>query len=226
MRLVVATLIVVLSFDAIAQEPSPPLPPPPPRIAVETIPPPPVAPAPLPLGIMPAPDVVDRWQRARIVSVVGTLLSVIGTGFSLASVIYIAATHYPPSANDLLNPPSPSDPGPTLAYVGSSASAAGFVLSATALGYEHHLLDRVGVDPGRGYFGIGTAIGMVGFIGVGASYFFGLTDFFAPNDREIAVLATSIGGAALCGIAGLLFTIDSSRNMKVWKGIGSFAARR
>ncbi|HXU74616.1 MAG TPA: hypothetical protein VN947_35215 [Polyangia bacterium] len=225
MRVIVATLIVALSFDAIAQAPSPtptqasvaPLPPAP----IEALPPPP----PLPLGITPAPDVVDRWQRARIVSLVGTMLGVIGTGFSLASVLYIAATHYPPSASDLTNPPSPSDPGPTLAYVGSSASAAGFVLSASALGYEHHLLDRLGVDPGRGTFGVGTAIGVVGFVGTGASYFFGLTDFFGPRDRSIAVLATSIGGAALCGLAGILYTFDSSRNMRVWKGLGSYARR-
>jgi hypothetical protein len=94
MRVIVATLIVALSFDAIAQTPArtstqasvAPLPPAP----IEALPPPP---PPLPLGISPAPDVVDRWQRARIVSLVGTMLGVIGTGFSLASVIYIAATH-------------------------------------------------------------------------------------------------------------------------------------
>jgi hypothetical protein len=222
MRALVAMLIVGLSFDAVAQEPTPGLPSPPPRNPLVTIPAGPVGPAPLPLSVTPTPVVVRSWRRARVVSAVGTLLSIAGTGLSLASVIYIAATHYPPSAADILNPPAPSDPGPVLAYVGSSTSAAGFVFSASALAYQHHLLDRLGIDPGKGRFAIGTTIGLVGFAGVGASYFFGLTHYLDPHDQEIAILATSIGGAALCAIAGLLYTIDSSRNMRVWKTLGTF----
>jgi hypothetical protein len=137
-------------------------------------------------------------------------------------VIYIAATHYPPSANDLLNPPKPTDTGPVIAYVGSTTSAAGFILSASALGYEHHLLDRLGVDPGRGRFAIGTAIGVVGFVSVGASYFFGLTPYLDAHDQQVAVLATTIGGATLCAIAGVFYAIDSSRNKSVWNNLGTF----
>jgi hypothetical protein len=222
MRALAAMLAVALTFEAAAQEPPAPLPPPPPRPPTVTITAPPLAVQPLPTRITPEADVIARWQRARIVSVIGTLLSLVGTGLSLASVIYVAATHYPPSAQDLLNPPAPSDPGPVLAYVGSSTSAAGFIFSATALGYEHRILDRVGVDPGRGFFAAGTAIGLLGFTAVGASYFFGLTHYLDPHDQQVAVLATSIGGAALCGLAGLIYVFDSSRDKKVWKRLSTF----
>jgi len=221
MRALAAMLAVALAFDAAAQErtaTTPPLPPPAPSV---TIPPPVVLP-PLPLRIRPAAEEIGRWQRARILEAVGTLLSIAGTGLSLASVIYIAAAHYPASSNDLLNPPAPSDTGPVLAYVGASTSAVGFVLQANGLGWQHRVLDRLGVDPGRGMFAVGTTIGLLGFTSVGASYFFGLTSHLDPHDQQVAVLATSIGGAALCAIAGLFYAIDSSRNKKVWKALATF----
>ena len=216
MYVLVAMLILGCCFDAAAQAP------PPPQATTTTPTPTPVVPSLFPLHVAMTPDVVDAWHRARIVSVTGTLLSVVGTGLSLASVIYIVASHYPPSATDLLNPPTPSDPGPVLAYVGSSTSAAGFILSASALGYEHHLLDLLDVDPGHGRFAIGTSIGVLGFLGVGASYFFGLTNYLDAHDQEIAILTTSIGGAALCAVAGLFYAFDSSRNKAVWRTLGTF----
>jgi hypothetical protein len=220
MRVLAAILTVGLSIAAGAQEPTPGPPPLPPPNSTLTVPVGPLGPPPLTMGATPTADVVSSWQSARIVSVIGTLFSVVGTGLSLASVIYIAATHYPPSAVDLLTPPVPSDPGPAMAYAGASASAAGFVMSAAGLGYEHHLLDRMGVDPGRGRFAIGTSIGVLGFTSVGISYFFGFTHYLNPHDREVAILATSIGGAALCAIAGLVYVFDSSRNKAVWKRLG------
>jgi hypothetical protein len=223
MRVLVAMLIVGLSFDAAAQAPPPPQAPTPPNrpVAMATQPTP-AAPSLFPLHVAMTPDVVDAWHRARIVSVTGTLLSVVGTGLSLASVIYVAVSHYPPSATDLLNPPTPSDPGPVLAYIGSTTSAAGFILSASALGYQHHLLDQLDVDPGHGRFAIGTSIGVLGFLGVGASYFFGLTNYLDAHDQEIAILTTSIGGAALCAVAGLFYAFDSSRNKAAWKTLATF----
>jgi hypothetical protein len=222
MRALAAMLAVALTFEAAAQEPPSPLPAPPPPPPSVTIPAPPLQVQPLPTRITPESDVIARWRRARIVSVIGTLLSLVGTGLSLASVIYVAATHYPPSGHDLLNQAAPSDPGPVLAYAGSTTSAAGFIFTAAALGYEHRILDRVGVDPGRGLFATGTVIGMLGFTAVGASYFFGLTNYLDAHDQQVAVLATSIGGAALCGLAGLVYLFDSSRDKKVWKHLSSF----
>jgi len=185
------------------------------------LPPPPMLPA--TLHAAPSPDVVSRWHTARVISVFGSILSIAGTGLSLASLIYIAATNYPPSANSLLSPQAkPSDPGPVLAYVGSSASAAGFVLTATGLGLEHNILDKLGADPGRGIFGIGTTFGIIGFGGVALSYFFGLTSYLQPHDQSIAILTTSIGGAALCGLASILYSIDSSHVKKAWSDLTTF----
>jgi hypothetical protein len=153
----------------------------------------------------------------------GSILSVSGSLLSLSSVVVIAASHYPPSAGDLLNPQAkPSDPGPVLAYVGASASAAGFILTASALGYEHHLLDQLNLDTGRGIFGVGTTFGLVGFAGIGMSYFFGLTNYLNPHDQGVAILTTAIGGTVLCGVAGLLYAVDSSRVKKAWADLTTF----
>jgi hypothetical protein len=165
---------------------------------------------------------VRRWRDARILSVTGSVVNALGTGLSLASVVYIGVTHWPPSAGEVLTPARPSDVGPALAYAGASASAAGFVLNASGLGYEHHVLNLLGADPGRGMFGAGTALGLVGFASVGASYFFGLTDYLNPHDQGIAILATSLAGTALCAIAGILYAADSSRVKKAWASVSSF----
>ena len=165
---------------------------------------------------------MGRWRTARTLTVLGSVFNLIGTGLSLTSVIYIAATDYPPDTNQLLAPAKPSDPGPALAYAGASASAAGFVLSAVGLGWEHRLLDSLGADPGRGAFGVGTAFGVFGFAGVGLSYFFGLTDYLNPHDQSIAILATSLTGTALCAIAGILYSIDSSHLNEAWRGVLTF----
>jgi len=186
-------------------------------------PPPPSTQLPATLHAAPSPDTVTAWHTARFLSVFGSVLSIAGTGLSLASIIYIGATNYPPSANSLLTPQAkPSDPGPVLAYVGSSASAVGFVFTATGLGLEHNILDKMGADPGRGIFGVGTTFGIVGFSGVALSYFFGLTNYLNPHDQSIAILTTTIGGAALCGIASILYSIDSSHVKKAWSDLTTF----
>lgn len=170
----------------------------------------------------PSPDMVSRWHTARVLSVTGSVLNVIGTGLSVGSVIYIVATDYPPSTTQLLAPAKPSDPGPALAYAGASVSAAGFILSAAGLGMEHHLLDQLTADPGRGLFGVGTTFGIVGFGGVGLSYFFGLTNYLNPHDQSVAILATSLTGTALCAIAGILYSVDSSRVKRAWEFVTTF----
>jgi hypothetical protein len=216
MRFLAALIALGSVVSAAAQEPTlyPSAPPPPPPTIVGGMP---------PLHPAPPDDIVQRWHRTRVVSVIGSLTSIIGTGLSLSSIIYIGVTHYPPSAGDLLGAPAkPSDTGPVLAYLGSSVSAASFVLTAGALGYEHHLLDELGADPGRGRFGVGTAFGLVGLVGIGAGYFFGLTNYLNPHDQGVAIIATSISGAALCTIASILYASDSSRLKSAWRNLTTF----
>jgi hypothetical protein len=242
MRVLAAILALTLAFDAAAQEspeqaqaspsapssPSEPAPPPPapspaPRVEVMAPPPPPRLMLPATQHPAPSPDQISRWRTARVLSVFGSILSIAGTALSLSSVIYVAVTNYPPSPGDLLSPQAkPSDPGPILAYVGSSASAAGFVLSASGLGLEHHILDQLGADPGRGRFAVGTSFGVLGFISVGAGYFFGLTNYLDPHDQSVALLTTTIGGAALCAIASVLYASDSTRLQKAWSALTTF----
>ena len=237
MRALTIAVVLAFSLAAVAQEPPQPLPPSSPS-SVEPLPPPPYAgqaPVASPSAASlagpsltvsrarPSPYTVGRWRTARTLTVIGSVFNLIGTGLSLTSAIYIAATDYPPSTNQLLAPPArPSDPGPALAYAGASVSAAGFVLSAAGLGWEHRLLDQLGADPGRGAFGVGTAFGVVGFASVGLSYFFGLTDYLNPHDQSVALLTTSLAGTALCAIAGILYSVDSSHLNDAWRGVLTF----
>jgi hypothetical protein len=180
----------------------------------------------------------QRWHRARVIYGVGTAIGLIGNGLTLSSVLVVAITDYPcnpldpkhaTSATDTCNPnssiykpPRPTDPAPLLAYMGASASVLGFVFAASGLGYEHHLLAEADADPGRGIFAGGTALGLLGFVAVGASYFVGFTDYLNAHDQGIAILASSITGTALCAIGGLLYTIDSSRMNRAWQRLSTF----
>ena len=96
------------------------------------------------------------------------------------------------------------------------------MLSASGLGYQHHLLYELGGDVSRGVFAGGTTIGLMGFLSVGASYFFGFTNYLNPHDQGIAILATSITGTGLCLLGGLLYTIDAGRMKRAWDRLGTF----
>src|SRR4051794_19289789 len=97
-----------------------------------------------------------RWHRARVLYGVGSVTGLVGTALTLSSVLVVAFTGYPcsepdpdplhvlsgnacPVTNGVVAQPKPTDAAPLLAYLGSSVSALGFVLSASALGYQHHL---------------------------------------------------------------------------------------
>jgi hypothetical protein len=183
-------------------------------------------------------DTIQRWHTGRVLYGVGTAIGLVGSGLTLASVLVVVITDYPcnpydpkhaTNPNDSCNPnssifkpPKPTDAAPLLAYIGSSASAVGFIFSASGLGYEHHLLAEMNADPGRNYFAGGTALGLVGFIGIGASYFFGFTDYLNAHDQGVAILTTSITGAALCAVGGLLYSVDSSRMNRAWQRLTTF----
>jgi hypothetical protein len=201
-------------------EPTPPPPPPPvPEPPVRTIITTPTG----NLRVVPSQRQIDRWRRGRIVSTVGTFTGLVGTGLSLSSAIYVAVKDYPPSANDVLAPSaSPTDVGPVLAYTGASLSSVSFILSAAGLGAQHSVLRDLGIDTDRGRFGAGTALGVIGTLSTGLSYFFGFTGYLNPHDQAIAILTTSISGTALCAIASILYLTDSSRMKRNWKTFTSF----
>jgi hypothetical protein len=177
----------------------------------------------------PSPEMAARWHRGRVLYGVGSAVSLLGTALSLSSIILVAVTDYPcnsidPNANcsNGKPPPTPTDPAPLLAYMGSSVSALGFVLTAAGLGYQHALLHEMSADIGRGVFGAGTTIGVMGFASVGLSYMFGATSFLNPHDQGLAILSASMTGAGLCLISSLLYTIDSSRLKSAWNRLGTF----
>jgi hypothetical protein len=210
MRLGFVALVVVAvtSVNAAAQEARPLVEPPPPTLHAT--------------GPTVTPAIAARWHHARVLEGFGTAFGLIGTALSISSAIYVVATDYPPSANDFLHPAKPTDTGQVLAYAASSTSALGFSLSAGGLAWQHRILDEVGIDTGRGLFVGGTVIGILGLVGVGAGYFFGLTNYLNPHDQSIAVLTTSLGGALFCTVGSLLYGMDSSRMKRQWQSITTF----
>jgi hypothetical protein len=236
MRSFALLVIIGLPLAALAQEP-PQQPPQQPAIEAPAPAAPVVSPSPTPPRSLP-PTMAERWRRARITYGAGSVIGLLGDGLTLSSVLVVAITGYPCDPNDpvhMLNPndscnrnsasfkpPKPTDAAPLLAYIGSSVSALGFVVSAAGLGLQHQVLGELNADPGRGVFAAGTTIGVLGFMGVGASYVFGFTHFLDSHDQGIAILASSISGAGLCLIGGILYSIDSSRMRRVWERAFTF----
>lgn len=204
--------------------PSAPPPPPPPTVSSSSH--------------APSPQMIERWHTARVLYGVGTVTGIVGGALTLSSVLIVAITGYPCDPNDPVHalnpndacnkmgtnykPPKPTDPVPLLGYIGASTSALGFIFSASGLGYQHRLLDEMSLDPGRGVFAAGTTFGLVGFAGIGAGYFFGLTSYLNPHDQGIAIIASTVSGAVLCAIGSLLYTIDEGRVMSAWRHVSNF----
>jgi hypothetical protein len=173
-----------------------------------------------------------RWRHARNLGNAGMFFGLGGMALTLSSAIYVGVTGYPCNPNDPIaaanpnNPcnqnnmlyrnPQPTDPAPLLGYLGASTSALGFILSASSLGYQHHLLHKLDADPGRGVFAAGTVFGVLGFVAVGVSYFIGLTDYLGPRDQALAILGTSITSTFFSALGSLLYMIDSQRTKRAW----------
>jgi hypothetical protein len=185
-----------------------------------------------------SPQMVSRWNRARFLYGLGGVTGLLGSGLTLSGVLVVAITGYPCNPNDPIHgvnpndpcnkagakydPPSPTDAAPLLTYMGSSVSALGFIFSAAGLGYQHHLLREVGADIDRGLFHGGTGLGVLGFASVGVGYLFGFTNYLNPHDQGIAILASTLTGATLCGLGSLLYTIDGARTKKAWRRLSTF----
>lgn len=167
--------------------------------------------APRPAG--PPPLVVSRFRGGRALYAVGTTLGLIGSGLSLASIFVTSVYGFDQSAKN-------TEIGPDLAYAGSAATGAGFLFSATGLGLQHSALGLVGADPGRGLYGTGTAFGILGLAGLGASYFFGLTNYV--NNSNVIGFGASIGSAVLLTIGGLLYFSDVNRVASVYRRLTTF----
>lgn len=184
------------------------------------------------------PNLVKKWHDGRRLYGVGSITGLVGSALSLSSALVVIITGYPCDPNDPLHmvnpndscnksgmmyqPPSPTDAVPLLAYIGASTSAFGFVLSTSGLGLQHHVLAEVGADIPRGVFAGGATVGLLGFMSVGVSYFFGFTNYLDPHGQGIAILASSITGMALCTLGGLLYTIDAGRMKRAWDKLGTF----
>jgi hypothetical protein len=185
------------------------------------------------------PDsMVRQWHDGRRLYGVGSITGLVGSALSLSSVLVVIITGYPCDPNDPIHminpndscnmagikyaPPKPTDAVPLLAYMGATTSALGFVLSTSGLGLQHHVLYEAGRDTGRGIFAGGASLGVLGFLSIGTSYFFGLTNYLDPHGQGIAILASSVTGMALCTLGGLLYTIDAGKMKKAWDRLGTF----
>jgi hypothetical protein len=185
-----------------------------------------------------SPQMRERWNHSRALYAAGGGIGLIGTGFTLSSLLIVTITGYPCNPDDPIHkinpndtcnksgmkydPPKPTDAVPLLAYLGSSVSAFGFILSSAGLGQQHRLLRELSADVPRGTFYGGTALGVLGFTAVGAGYFFGFTDYLNPHDQGIAILACTVTSAALSALSSLLFAVDASRTKKAWQSLGTF----
>jgi hypothetical protein len=230
MRLVAIVMVLMPAVAASAQEPPPPLPTQP--LVAPPLPPPTEMPPPDPrldqtLG---APSVratmsksiVRQWRGARVMNGFANVIGLLSTGLSLSSSIYVAAAHYPPSVNDLTSRPSPGDPAQALSYVSSTSAAFAFGLSAGGLALRHHILRKLDADTGRGLFIGGTVVGLVGIAAIAVSYIVGFSNIGNTHDQGIAVLATSLGGSAICTVGTAIYAKDASNVQKVWKGLTTF----
>jgi hypothetical protein len=184
------------------------------------------------------PDMQARWNRSRYLYGAGGVIGLVGNVLTISSIVVEASTGYPCDPNDLVHqlnpkdscnrnginyhPPGPTDAVPLLGYLGSSASAVGFVFAAAGLGYQHSLLRQMNADIDRGVFHGGTSLGVFGFAATGLGYFFGLTDYLNPHDQGIAIFATTVIGTALCTLGTLLYTIDATRTKKAWQKLSTF----
>jgi hypothetical protein len=171
---------------------------------------------------LPPPALVAQWRSARVMNGFATAIGLLSAGLSISSAVYVAATHYPPSPNDFVAAPRPSDPGQVMSFVASGSSAFAFALAAGGLAWRHRILRKLDADPGRGLFAGGTAVGLIGLVAVASSYFVGFTHYVDPHDQSIVVLSTTLGGAALCNIATALYAKDSSNLTKAWKRLTTF----
>ncbi len=165
-----------------------------------------------------SPLVHHRYRAGRVVYTVGNVLSFTGNSLTLASIIVSAVYGL---GLDQSEDKITGRIGPGLAYAGASATGAGFIMIATGLGLQHSALALVGQDPGRGMYGAGTALGILGLCGIGTSYFFALTKF-GGDSSTIAAFSASVAAGTLLTIGSILYLSDSLRIQKAYRRLTTF----
>ncbi len=167
-------------------------------------------------------SLMRQWRGARVMAGFANVIGLVSTGLSMSDTIYVLAAHYPPNLTTFTKPPSPSDSGQALSYTSASSSVFAFGLAAGGLAWRHHILRQLGADTGRTLYFSGTIVGLVGFLSIATSYIVGFAPGLNPHDQSIAVLATSLGGSALCNTGTLMYATDATRMQRVWKRITTF----
>ncbi len=65
-------------------------------------------------------------------------------------------------------------------------------------------------------------LGVFGFLGVGAGFFFGGTHYLSDNQNRTAGLASAIGGSVLLLVADILYGSDVGRLHRAYRRLGTF----
>lgn len=214
----VPALCLVLGVGAAWGQTAPPppaeaLPPPAPVVSPAPVVAPPVlsAPAPAPVVTPQAwtPATAARFRTGRLVYGIGTGAGVLGTALIFSGVIVGGLTD--------------KDLGTYLVYAGAAAQTTSFILGATGLGIQHNALDEAGMPTGRGLFGAGTALNVLGMVGIGAGYLLGGAQFISdPEQNRAAVVAVSVTGTVLMIAGGVFYFFDARRMNRVVSRLTTF----
>lgn len=177
----------------------------------------PLAPAPSPpVFVAPAPpslpeDVVSRFKAGRVLYGLGTATGLIGGGLTLASIGVAFAYGTSGEHGDISR---------GLAYAGSASSGVAVIFGAIGLGMQHSALARVGHDTGRGLYGAGTFLGILGLGAMGASYYI---DIAKPVENpEKVAFAVSVVASTLLITGGILYFADERRMYRIYRRLMTF----
>jgi hypothetical protein len=190
--------------------------PPAPAPAPLAAPTPVVVPSPPPVFVPPSPpvlpeDVVRHFRAGRVLYGLGTATGLIGGGLTIASIGLAIAYGTSGGLGDVSR---------GLAYAGSASSGVSVIFGAIGLGMQHSALARVGQDTGRGLYGVGTFLGVLGLGAIGASYYI---DAAKPVENpEKVAFAVSVAATTLLVTGGILYFADERRMYRVYRRLLTF----
>lgn len=170
----------------------------------------PVPPPPLPPPALPA-DVIGRFKAGRVLYGLGTATGLIGGGLTVASVGLAIAYGTSGEKGDISR---------GFAYAGSASSGVSVIFGAIGLGMQHSALRSVGHDTGRGLYGVGTFLGVLGLGAIGASYYIDLAK--PVENPEKVAFAVSVAATTLLITGGILYFADERRMYRVYRRLMTF----